>query len=119
MMVGALRQTSGLRRALLASTALASAALAMAALQPAMAQDATWLGSPGTADFNTGANWDSGTVPTGTAFFGASGTTALSLSADTTIGGWTFNAGASAYSFTNSPASSSTAAAQPLSTTTG
>src|SRR5258708_1689119 len=34
-------------------------------------------------------------------FFGFSNTTALSFSANTTIGGWTFNAGASAYSFTN------------------
>ena len=44
---------------------------------------------------------DPATVPTGTAFFGTSATTALSISTDTTIGGWTFNAGASAYSFTN------------------
>ena len=49
-----------------------------------------------------GANWGPGTVPTGTAFFGASDTTALSVLADTTVGGLTFNAGASAYSFTNS-----------------
>ena len=89
------------RAALLASSALALASTWPAA-RPALAQDATWLGSPGTADFNTGANWGPGTVPTGTAFFGASDTTALSFSADTTVGGLTFNAGASAYSFTNS-----------------
>ena len=44
------------------------------------------------------------TVPTGTAFFGASNTTNLSFSAHTTLGGWTFNAGASAYTFTNNQA---------------
>src|SRR5205085_7994420 len=48
----------------------------------------------------TAANWAPATVPTGTAFFGTSGTTALSFSAlQTVVGGWTFNAGASAYSF--------------------
>ena len=41
------------------------------------------------------------TVPTGTAFFGTSNTTALTFSANTTVGGWTFNAGAPAYTFTN------------------
>ena len=59
------------------------------------------LANPGTANFNTGANWDSGTVPTGTAFFGASDTAALSLSGGAAVGGWTFNAGASACNFTN------------------
>lgn len=86
--------------ALLASTALA-AALLLPAAGPARAQDATWLASPGTADFNTGTNWSPATVPTGTAFFGASNTTNLSFSNDTMVGGWTFNVGASAYSFTD------------------
>ena len=42
-------------------------------------------------------------VPTGTASFGTSNTTSLSFSANTTIGGWTFNSGASNYSFTIPP----------------
>src|SRR5690349_5481231 len=87
--------------ALLASTAL----VGLAALPPgaALAQDATWLANPGTGDFNTAANWNPAAVPTGTAFFGTSTTTNLSFSAaTTTIGGWTFNTGASAYTFTNS-----------------
>src|SRR5438477_6657366 len=67
---------------------LASSALCMAAL-PAAAQDATWLLAPGSGDFNTAANWTPGTVPTGTAFFGTSGVTAVSFSAGTTVGGWT------------------------------
>jgi hypothetical protein len=87
--------------ALLATTALVAAA----ALPPgaARAQDATWLASPATGDFDTAANWNPASVPTGTAFFNTSATTSLTFSAPTTtIGGWTFNAGASAYSFANS-----------------
>jgi hypothetical protein len=41
-------------------------------------------------------------VPLSTAFFGASATTAISSSAVTVIGGFTFAAGAPAYTFTNS-----------------
>lgn len=65
----------------------------------AHAQDATWLASPGTSDFNTGANWSSATVPTGTAPFGASNTTTIGLSTSATLGGLTFEAGAPAYTF--------------------
>ena len=79
---------------------LASSALCMAVL-PAAAQNATWLNAPGSGNFNTGTNWDTGTVPTGTAFFDTSGVTALSFAGGTSLGGWTFNAGASAYTFTN------------------
>ena len=91
----------GARAGRLCAALLAAAALAAAA-SPAAAQDATWLASPGSGDFNTGANWSTATVPTGTAFFGTSGTTSLSFSqGSTTVGGWTFNAGASNYTFTN------------------
>ena len=85
-----------LRPILLASTALCALAL------PAAAQDATWLASPGTNDFNTAANWSTGSVPTGTAFFGTSNTTTITSQTlgPTNIGGWTFNAGASNYNFT-------------------
>jgi autotransporter-associated beta strand protein len=87
--------------ALLATTAL----VAVAALLPgaARAQNATWLAPPATptGDFNTATNWDTATVPTGTAIFGLSNTTSLSFSANTPIGGWTFDPGASAYTFTN------------------
>ena len=65
------------------------------------AQDATWLNSPATADFNTGGNWSPTTVPTGTASFGSSSITSLTFStAATALGGFTFNPGASAYTFT-------------------
>jgi len=81
------------RRILLASTALTT--LVLASSLPAAADDATWIATPPPipGDFNTGANWDIGTVPTGTASFGASGVTSLTFSNDVTIGGLTFNAG--------------------------
>jgi outer membrane autotransporter protein len=69
----------------------------------ARAQDATWLTTPASGDFNTQTNWIPPTaVPTGTATFGTSNITALTFSAATAIGGWTFSPGASAYAFTNS-----------------
>jgi outer membrane autotransporter protein len=63
----------------------------------AQAQSANWLANPGTADFNTGTNWSTGTVPTGLARFNASTRTSLTLSANTTLSGLTFNAGAPSY----------------------
>ncbi|WP_229165250.1 autotransporter outer membrane beta-barrel domain-containing protein [Bradyrhizobium altum] len=73
---------------------------------PAAAQDASWSTFPfagplpGTRDFNTGINWTGGSVPTGTATFGVSNVTSLSFSSNiTSVGGWTFYAGASAYTF--------------------
>jgi autotransporter-associated beta strand protein len=63
------------------------------------AQDATWLPSPASNNFDAGSNWNTGTVPTGTASFGTSNTTNLAFSTGTTIGGWTFNSGASSYTF--------------------
>jgi autotransporter-associated beta strand protein len=65
------------------------------------AQNATWLLNPGSGDFNTAANWNPAAVPTGTASFGASNTTAVSFSASTSIGGFTLNPGASNYTFGN------------------
>jgi hypothetical protein len=55
------------------------------------AQDATWLSNPGSNDLDSGPNWSTGAVPTGTASFGASNTTALISSADNTFSGWIFN----------------------------
>ena len=81
-----------LRLALLAGTALVA---------PAHAQDATWHTAPVSTNFSTGLNWDTGFRPTGTAFFGTSTITNLSFANDVTIGGWTFNANAANYSFSN------------------
>jgi autotransporter-associated beta strand protein len=73
-------------------------------IAPVSAQNANWLTTPtvfgpvaGTFDFNANANWNPGAVPTGTATFGISNSPRVSFSADTTVGGWTFNAGASNY----------------------
>ena len=82
---------------------VATALLAGGALwaAPVRAQDAIWLPTPVDGDFNTDSNWNPTTVPTGTAFFGLSGTTSLTFSALlTTVGGWTFNSGADNYDFT-------------------
>ena len=90
------------------STLLATMALVVVtAFAPgaARAQNATWRDPAATADFNTRTNWvPDVAVPTGTASFGPSNTTALTFSANTTIGGWTFIAGAPAYTFTNNQA---------------
>ena len=82
------QQLNGRLGALLTTTAI----VAVAALPgAARAQDATWLASPGSGDFNTAVNWNPAAVPTGTAFFDTSGVTGLSFSAGVTTGGWTFN----------------------------
>jgi autotransporter-associated beta strand protein len=82
-----------------------TAAVALLAAVPARAQDATWLLNPSSGDFNTAANWNPATVPTRTAFFGATNTPNLTLNSPfsifTEIGGFTFNAGASNYTLAN------------------
>ena len=60
------------------------------------AQNATWNGV--TSNFNSAANWLPTTVPTGTAFFGATGLP-ITSSGPATLGGFTFNAGAQAFTF--------------------
>lgn len=76
-------------------------ALAGLAIVPAQAADANWLASPGSGNFNAGTNWSGGAVPDGTAVFGATDTTSITFgNASTTVGGWSFTAGAPAYSFT-------------------
>jgi autotransporter-associated beta strand protein len=61
--------------------------------------DAMWLAAPATSSFNSGANWSTGSVPTGTASFGASATTTVSVGSSATLGALQFNAGAPAYTF--------------------
>ena len=94
--------TRRLRVALLRSSALTLAWALPAA--PARAQDATWLASPATNVYSSGANWDTGTAPTGTAYFGATSSSHLAVGGSgglMAIGGWTFTAGAPAYTFDN------------------
>ncbi|MFD2181862.1 autotransporter outer membrane beta-barrel domain-containing protein [Rhodoplanes azumiensis] len=87
------------RAALLTSTALVVAAAWPAG--PARTQNATWLANPGSDNYSSGGNWSTGSVPTGTAYFDTSAVTALSVSGNLSIGGWTFNGGANAYNFSN------------------
>jgi autotransporter-associated beta strand protein len=103
----AVRNGGGAMRAHLLTT---TAAAALLAAMPARAQDATWSTAPANSDFNTAANWTPATVPTGTAFFGMSTITALTFNAGAvnSLSGFTFNAGAPAYSFTLAPANSLT-----------
>ena len=61
--------------------------------------DAIWLLNPASADWNTGTNWSPAAVPDGTANFGASNTTTLTIAANTSIGALAFAAGAPAYTF--------------------
>src|SRR3954471_15768376 len=81
---------------------LASSALTLACMLPATpsrgSSNGTWLTSPGSNDYGTSSNWDRGFVPVGTASFGTSNTTSLAITS-ANVGGWTFNAGASNYSF--------------------
>src|SRR6202048_2921312 len=108
--VASIKRGSGRSHARLRIAALlAGVSLSAVAAQP---RGATWLLNatvpgpvPGTFDFNAPANWSPPTFPsgpTGTATFDKSNAPNLSFSASTTtVGGWTFNAGASNYSFTN------------------
>jgi outer membrane autotransporter protein len=78
-------------------------ALATFVPNTAHTQNATWNTSPTDNNYNNSANWTPATVPSGTASFGTSSTTMLTFSAASntvnTVGGWTFNPGASAYQF--------------------
>jgi fibronectin-binding autotransporter adhesin len=82
-------------------TALLLVAIGIVA-SSAQAQDATWNFAPGSSDYNTPTNWTPTAAPigpSGTASFGASGTTSLTFSTGTTVDTFQFNPGASAYTF--------------------
>jgi autotransporter-associated beta strand protein len=74
---------------------------------PASAQIATWDNPatvagpvPGTFDYSAAGNWTPATVPTAVAIFGASSTSNLSFSSNTTsIGEFSFTSSASNYNF--------------------
>lgn len=66
---------------------------------PALAQGATWLATPNSSDYHDSTNWSGGTIPTGSATFGTSDITSLSVSSNVDVGDWTFDIGASDYSF--------------------
>ena len=100
-------RTRAFRARMLAGAALAALATPAALVvlttsAAAVSHEALWLANPVLDDFNAGANWNTGSVPFGTAFFGNSSIRDLSFSDNTTIGGWTFNPGAANYTFANS-----------------
>jgi autotransporter-associated beta strand protein len=69
--------------------------------ETSFAASATWNISPGSADWNTAANWTPMSVPNGpsdTATFGVSNQTTVSLSATTEVNSIVFNPDASAFS---------------------
>ena len=69
------------------------------------AGSATWHLNPVSGDWNTATNWTPATVPNGsadTATFAISNTTAISISANTTVDGITFAPGASSFTVTAS-----------------
>jgi hypothetical protein len=71
------------------------------------ADSATWNLNPISNDWNTAANWTPNTVPNGptdVATFDVSNVTNVSISADTTVAGIVYNAGASAFTITAPPA---------------
>ena len=71
------------------------------------AGNAQWDLNPASGDWNTATNWTPMTVPNGpadTATFGSSNTTAISISANTTVDGITFAPGATSFTITASPA---------------
>ena len=78
----------------------------MLCIHTSLAGNATWDFNPGSGDWNTAANWTPATVPNGsadTATFAVSNTTAISISANTTVDGITFAPGASSFTITASP----------------
>ncbi len=82
---------------------VASSALMAAAPSVAHAADATWVGgtpAPAGSDYGAAANWTPAGPPDGTASFGASANTNVVAAATFAVGGWTFNPGAAAYTFT-------------------
>src|SRR5262249_6905050 len=82
-------------------THLLTTAAALLAAMPVHAQDATWSTAPANSDSNTAAIWRPDAAPTGTAFFGASAIPGLTFNpgAVISLGGFTCNAGPTAYSF--------------------
>lgn len=65
--------------------------------------NATWKAHPHDGNYNDGGNWSHGDAPDGTATFGASSITSLSLTQSTSIGKWLFAAGAAHYKFDIGP----------------
>ncbi len=70
------------------------------------ADSGTWLVNPISSDWNTGANWSGGTVPTDIATFATSNITDISISAFSAAKEIDFSPGADAYTITALPGAS-------------
>jgi len=82
--------------------------LALGVLQSASAGSATWNLNPTSKFWNNPANWTPATVPdraTDIATFDVSNLTAITYSVSTEVGAFVFNPGASSYTFTVPPGS--------------
>ena len=82
--------------------------LALGVLQSASAGSATWNLNPTSKFWNNPANWMPATVPdraTDIATFDVSNLTAITYSVSTEVGAFVFNPGASSYTFTVPPGS--------------
>ena len=81
------------------SALIGCSALLVAGTPDAQASTLTWTGAA-TGDYESAANWNPGTVPgaTDSALFGATVRPNIQLSGPDIVSGWTFDAGASAYS---------------------
>ena len=96
---------------LISKTALLSALVFALTTELAHAGSATWKSNPTSNDWNTATNWMPRTVPNGpndTATFAVSATTGVSLTAVTEVNGIVFAPGASPFTITAAPASSTT-----------
>ncbi|MGO4174140.1 autotransporter-associated beta strand repeat-containing protein [Bosea sp. TAF32] len=67
---------------------------------PALAQDATWTGAASNV-FGDAGNWTPAGTPSGTAFFGSTGGTTVSIDSNRALGGFTFNPQANSYIISN------------------
>jgi outer membrane autotransporter protein len=91
---------------ILLSALLSSASIAALVLIPqqAQAQTDTWQGTTGV--YNTAGNWNTGVapvIPGQNAIFGASGSTAISITSVVVPDSWTFNSNSQSYVVTGSP----------------
>lgn len=77
-------------------------AIVQAISVPASADPLTWNTTPTNSTYGNGANWNAGSAPSGSAtgHFGATSISALTISTATSLGGWTFDADAAAYTIT-------------------
>ena len=83
----------------LGTSALVTAAL-VGTVGRADAVDADWLNNPSSGNYLTAGNWTGGVAPNGTATFGTSSITDLTIGSSRSVNAWVFSPGASDYTIT-------------------